>query len=57
MKVSWNQVYSRALQKLLARRAPDSLTEAWNRVVSEVGSEVDEFSQRAARQVLERVEW
>jgi hypothetical protein len=28
-----------------------------NRVLDEVGSDVDEFSQRAARRVLEQVEW
>jgi hypothetical protein len=28
-----------------------------NRVVDEVGGEVDEFSRRAAHRVLEKVEW
>jgi hypothetical protein len=37
--------------------APDRLTEAMNRVIEVVGSEVDEFSQRAARQVLKKIEW
>jgi hypothetical protein len=41
----------------VSRHAPDRLTEAMNRVVDEVGAEVDEFSQRASRRVLEQVEW
>ena len=28
-----------------------------NRVIDEVGDEVDEFSRRASRRVLERTEW
>lgn len=41
----------------MARRAPDHLIEKMNRVVEAVGSEIDEFSLRASRQVLDRVEW
>jgi hypothetical protein len=57
LQTSRSQLYSRALQEFVARHAPDRVTEAMNRVVDEVGSEVDEFSQRAAYRVLERVEW
>jgi hypothetical protein len=57
LQTSRSQLYSRALKEFVARHAPDRLTEAMNRVVDEVGSEVDEFSQRAAYRVLERVEW
>lgn len=57
LRTSRSQLYSRALQEFVARHAPDRLTEAMNRVIDEVGGEVDEFSQRAARRVLERVEW
>lgn len=57
LKTSRSQLYSRALQEFVARHAPERLTEAMNRVVDEVGPEIDEFSQRAAYQVLERVEW
>ena len=56
LKTSRSQLYSRALREFVARHAPDRLTEAMNRVVDEVGSEIDEFSQRAAYRVLERVE-
>jgi hypothetical protein len=57
LRTSRSQLYSRALQEFVARHAPDRLTEAMNRVIDEVGGEVDEFSQRAARRVLEQVEW
>lgn len=57
LQTSRSELYSRALQEYVARHAPDRLTEAMNRVVEEVGSDSDEFSRRAARQVLERVEW
>jgi metal-responsive CopG/Arc/MetJ family transcriptional regulator len=56
LQISRSELYSRALQEYVAH-APDRLTEAMNRVVEEVGSAADEFSQRAARRVLERVEW
>ncbi len=57
LRTSRSQLYSRALQEFVARHAPDRLTEAMNRVIDEVGGEVDEFSQRAARRLLARVEW
>lgn len=57
LQTSRSQLYSRALQEFMARHVPDRLTEAMNRVVEEVGSEIDEFSQRASRRVLEQVEW
>jgi metal-responsive CopG/Arc/MetJ family transcriptional regulator len=56
-QTSRSQIYSRALQDFVARHAPDLLTEAMNRVVDEVVSEVDEFSRKASRRVLERIEW
>jgi len=57
LETSRSQLYSRALREFVARHAPDRLTEAMNRVVDAVGTEVDEFSRRAARRVLEQVEW
>jgi metal-responsive CopG/Arc/MetJ family transcriptional regulator len=57
LQTSRSQLYSRALREFVARHAPDRLTEAMNRVVDEVGSEIDELSQRASRRVLEQVEW
>jgi metal-responsive CopG/Arc/MetJ family transcriptional regulator len=57
LKTSRSQLYSRALKEFVARHAPDRLTEAMNRAVDQLGGEVDEFSQRASRRVLEQVEW
>jgi metal-responsive CopG/Arc/MetJ family transcriptional regulator len=57
LKASRSQLYSLALQEFVARHAPDRQLEAMNRVIDEVGAEVEEFSQRAARRVLEKVEW
>lgn len=57
LQTSRSQLYSRALQEFVARHAPDRLTEAMNRVVDEVGIEIDEFNRRASRRVLEQVEW
>lgn len=57
LRTSRSQLYSRALSEFVARHAPDRITEAMNRVIDEVGDEVDEFSQRAAQLVFERVEW
>jgi metal-responsive CopG/Arc/MetJ family transcriptional regulator len=54
---SRSQLYSRALREFMARHAPDGLTDAMNRVVDEVGSEVDDFSRKASRRILQRVEW
>jgi metal-responsive CopG/Arc/MetJ family transcriptional regulator len=57
LQTSRSQLYSRALQEFVARHAPDRLTEAMNRALDEVGTKVDEISQRAAHRVLEQVEW
>jgi metal-responsive CopG/Arc/MetJ family transcriptional regulator len=57
LQTSRSQLYSRALQEFVTRHSPDRMTEAMNRVVDQVGSEVDEFSKRAARRVLEQVDW
>ena len=57
LKTSRSELYTRAVREYVARHVPDRLTDTMNRVVEEVGSDVDELSWRAARQVLERVEW
>jgi metal-responsive CopG/Arc/MetJ family transcriptional regulator len=57
LQTSRSQLYSRALQEFVARHTPNRLTEAMNRVIDEVGVEIDEFSQRASRRVLEQVDW
>lgn len=57
LKTSRSELYTRAVREYVARHAPDRLTDTMNRVVEEVGSDVDELSRRAARQILERVAW
>ena len=57
LKTSRSRLYSRALTEFVARHAPDRITEAMDRTVEEAGAEVDEFTRRAARRVLERSEW
>ena len=54
---SRSQVFSEALKGYVARRAPDEVTEAMNRVCAEVGDAADPFALSAARRVLERSEW
>jgi len=54
---SRSEVYTRALTEYLARHAPDRVTDAMNRVISEVGEEVDELVVAASRRALDRVEW
>lgn len=57
LKTSRSQLFSRALREFVARHAADRVTAAMNRVVDEVGTEVDEFTRKASRRVLERTEW
>ena len=54
---SRSELYTRALREYLARHAPDRVTEAMDRVVSEVGATADDFALDAGRRVLARVEW
>ena len=54
---SRSEVYSSALREYLERHAPDEITEALDRVVSEVGEPTDPFVVAAGRRVLENGEW
>ena len=56
-KRSRSELYTLALTEYLARHAPDRITEAMDRVLSEVGEEVDELVVEASRRILSRVEW
>jgi metal-responsive CopG/Arc/MetJ family transcriptional regulator len=56
LNTSRSQLYSRALKEFLARHAPDQVMDAMNRVCDNVESS-DDFSQRAARRVVKKVEW
>lgn len=57
LKKSRSELYSKALAEYVARHAADRVTEAMDRVCSEVGARADEFVSEASRRVLERVEW
>jgi antitoxin MazE6 len=41
----------------VARHAPDEVTEAMDRVCTELGEQPDRFITAAARRVLERSDW
>ena len=56
-KRSRSEVYSRALAEYVARHAPDRVTEAMDRVLSEIGEPTDQFVQVASRRVLKRRDW
>ena len=55
--ISRSQLYAHAIEDYVKRRRPESITEAMNRVVDEVGHSDDELVSAAARRVLERTEW
>jgi predicted transcriptional regulator len=57
LRTSRSQLYSRALQEFVTRHAPNRLAEAMNRVIDEVGAEVDDFTRKASHRVLKQVEW
>jgi metal-responsive CopG/Arc/MetJ family transcriptional regulator len=54
--ISRSQLYSEAVEAYVNRRRPESITEAMNRVVDEVGPARDDFVSAAANRVLERTE-
>jgi predicted transcriptional regulator len=54
---SRSDVSSAALREYVARRSPDEITDALNRVVADVGATIDPFVGLAAAQILENTEW
>jgi predicted transcriptional regulator len=54
---SRSRLFSDALKEYLARHTPDSVTEAMDRALGELGEAKDEFVFKATRRVLERSEW
>ncbi len=54
---SRSEVFSAALREYVARHAPDEVTEAMDRVCSELGDQTDAFVSAAGLRVLERTEW
>jgi metal-responsive CopG/Arc/MetJ family transcriptional regulator len=57
LRTSRSRLYATALAEYVARHGENRITEAMNSVVDEAGGETDEFSRKAAKQVLRRVEW
>lgn len=57
LKKSRSEVYSLALAEYVARHAPERVTEAMDRVCTELGEENDQFAAIAARRVIERSPW
>lgn len=57
LRTSRSQLYARALADFVVQHEGDRITDSMNRVLDEVGVEVDEFTRRAARRTLRHVEW
>lgn len=57
MKRSRSEVYSRALAEYVARHAPDRVTEAMDRALTEIGQPADHFVRAVSRRVLKRSDW
>jgi metal-responsive CopG/Arc/MetJ family transcriptional regulator len=56
-KKSRSRLYSDAVKEYVARHAREDVTEAMDRVCSELGGSTDRFVSSAARRILERSEW
>ncbi len=56
-KRSRSRVVSDALPEYLARHSPDEVTEAMDRVIANLGDDIDHFVDIAGRSVLDNVEW
>jgi metal-responsive CopG/Arc/MetJ family transcriptional regulator len=57
LKKSRSQLYADAMSAYLRRHDADAVTEALNRVCSDVGNQIDPFVDEAARRGLTNVEW
>jgi len=57
LQTSRSQLYARALTEFVARHDEDRVTAAMDRVVDEVGTQIDDFTREAAHRALRRVEW
>jgi hypothetical protein len=57
LQTSRSQLYARALAAFVVQHEDDKITASMNRVLDDVGVEVDGFTRRAARQTLRHVEW
>jgi metal-responsive CopG/Arc/MetJ family transcriptional regulator len=57
LKKSRSQVYTEAVTEYIARHDPEAVTDAMNKVCEAVDTRPDPGISRAARRVLEAVEW
>ena len=57
LKKSRSQLYSEALAEYVARRAPDGVTEAYDRLADEVDTRSPRPFARASHRLLKRSEW
>lgn len=58
LKLSRSRLYTNALREYVAKRDPDAMTEAINRVVDQVGyDELDAAWLAAGQHTLAQVEW
>ena len=57
LRTSRSGLYARALEEFIERRDPESVTEAMNAVIEELGAPSDPFVEEAARRILVRVAW
>ncbi|MBI3098751.1 MAG: ribbon-helix-helix protein, CopG family [Planctomycetes bacterium] len=54
---SRSSLFTEAIREYVARHSPDEVTEAFDRVLAEIGNKPDPFVSAAARRVLRRSEW
>lgn len=58
LKMSRSQLYSKAIGDYVCRHAPDTVTEALDRLCADLdGQPESEFATASARQTLERTQW
>lgn len=57
LRKSRSELYREAVAEYVARREPDAVTEAMDRVADQIDTRPDVFLTAAARRILERTEW
>src|SRR5688572_3636634 len=54
---SRSDVFAAALREYVSRHSPDEITDAMNRVCSQLGPQRDEFVNVAGRRLLRKTQW
>ncbi len=54
---SRSRLFSDAIREYVSRHAPDEVTEAMNKVVTEISNETDPFRTIAVSRILKKIEW